>query len=553
MADSFVGEFSSMNSEGRVSALMALVKCCSYREKLDFVERLQKYMHRDFLTDLPDKLSAKIIGYFSFEDALTCLRVCKSWCKIVGDCTGYWEACAEKIGLHRRLLEEALPRYRGLKDLCAAATSHGKHVRSLVSRSIVVARTPAEESHGYLYAGRGMALSYEETTFKARCQLTIERIFSTTYSMVPVASFSAVAFSSRVKWVSAAKDYLVWKQLDGKWLGYDTGGGGGGGGEPDEWSDEPLAQGFHSVTLCSECHLVVIVSEAEDDCEVWDLQVIKLMQGATSPRKMVYPLPLEQIQSGKLLKKRHFLGGDVTLLCEDAQQDDDGFCKSHRVLLQVDNCVYVHVLETVSSMEHPPLVHQLLPNVALSKPTHILQPSHTGDPFQVMEGVGGQGPPSFCVSADSKWVGVVHEGYLYVWNLKEDCREECCTDLFDLKLPPDIKCVALGHIYAILASDVTGCYVLVQVYTGEVCLEGRLAENFNPTSYRSSRFKFFPPLRQEWLSHFEYFNVWPLALALDGSAQRDNGCGRQVELLSVVGVPQNVQRSGSLPLINGAL
>ena len=550
MADSLVAEFSSMDGEGRVRALMALVKRCSYRQKLDFIEQLQKHMHRDFLAALPSTLSARIIGFLGFEDALVCLVVCKAWNKVVGDCTDYWAACAQKLGLTTRFLEESLPRYKGLKDVCASAMNHQRHVRSLAPRTIVVARSPAEEAHTYVYAGRGTALRYENVNSNAHSQIVIESMTTPHFTMVPVVSFSAVPFSSRIKWAGAANNYVLWKQVDGKWLGHDL----TVGGELEEWIDEPLSQGFHSVTCCCKCRLVAILSEAEDDCEVWDLQVVKLVPDTASPRKMVYPLPLEKIQR-RGMKKRHFLGGDVTLLSEDAQQrDKNGFCLSHRVLLQVDDCISVHTLTAVTAKERMPLIHQLLPDAQLSKPLHILRPSRVDDdPLKALEGIGGLGPPVFCISADSKRLGMVHESYLYVWNLETGYVEESCVDLLGLTLPPDIKCIALGSLYAILASDTYGKYVVVQTGTGEICLAGGLAEDtFNPSAHRSSRFKFYPPLRQEWLSTFEYFDFWPLTLALDGFAQKDKST-RECELQSVVGVLRNRQRPRPLPLLDCVL
>ena len=94
--------------------------------------------------------------------------------------------------------------------------------------------------------------------------MVIEKI-SNLHSMVQVASFNVTAFSSRVKWVSASSGFLLWKQVDGKWNGYST------KMSPavlDQWDDDPVLQGFHSITFCKNCHLVAIISEAEDDCEV---------------------------------------------------------------------------------------------------------------------------------------------------------------------------------------------------------------------------------------------------------------------------------------------
>lgn len=533
-------ELSALDGTGRIHTLMRLVKLCTYPQQLEFVEELQKFLHKDFLTELPPDLSQKIILYVSIDDAINCLRVSKSWNKVINNCKPYWEKCTRNIGLKDSFIHEKLPDYQdSLKDLCISALNHQNRVKTLITRSFTVARSLAHTGCSYMYAGNGVALRYEE--LNAHAQVTIEQM-NTPHSVVPRASFDVTPFSSRIKWVSASDNFVLWKQIDGKWNGYTI-------NVPTavlhQWDDEPVSQGFHSITFCNRCHLVAIMSEAEDDCEVWDLQIVKLFKGKSTSRKMVYPIPLEAVQNAGE-KKRHFLGGTVTLLPESNQEDSTGFCKLHRVLLQVDSCLAVHTLESVADDKQLLVVHQLLPDAKLSKPLKVLCPPTSTQPIDGIEVSGSKGPPVFCISKDLQRICLVDECYLYVWNL-DSYQEESCFDLIDYNLPSDIKCLALGSLYVILASSSWGLCVVVSIQSGNVILQNSLPETFHPHAYRSNRFSFYPPLQQEWLSSFQRFDYWPLALVLDYFANED----MQVELQALLAV-RNQSRQRPLAL-NGVL
>ncbi len=533
LPETLSAEFSAVHSDHRVDAVMEMVKLCPYPQQLQILEELQKILHKDFITALPPNLSEKVISYFSIDDARNCLLVCKSWTRVVGDCSSYWQTHASKIGLSDAFLQQQCPDNRGLKDLCIAALNHKTYVKSLITRAILLGRCPADNpNHSYLYAGSGVALRYEEINSNTHSQVVIEHM-NTPHSMAQVASFNMHAFSSRVKWVAASDSYILWKQIDGMWNGCSTR---TFVEAPDQWQDDPVSQGFHTITFCRRCHLVAILTEAEDDCEVWDLQVIKLVKGQSTPRKSVYPLPLDQMMEKMGEKKRHFLGGDVMLLPESREKDSTGFCKAHRVLLQIDNCVAIHRLESITDTEHVLVMHQLLPDAKLSKPLHILCPrsGKQSDDFS-FEVSGGRGPPAFCLSADRKRMGVMYESYLYMWNLTT-FTEESSVDLIDHNLPSDTKCIAIGSVYAILASNSWGTCSVISTTTGEIQLFASLGEtSFNPSAYRFNRFKFYPPVRQDWLSAFEYFDFWPLALVFDSFAVKDKHT-HELELQVLMGV-----------------
>lgn len=550
LPDTLAAEFSNVDSDNRVRAVMEMVKLCPYTQQLEILEELQKFLHKDFITELPPNLSEKIISYFSIDDARNCLLVCKSWHRVVGDCTSYWQSHASKIGLSEGFLQQQCPDNRGLKDLCIAALSHMKYVRSLSPRAILLGRCPADSpNHNYLYAGKGVALRYEEINSNTHSQVTIERMNSP-HAMIQVASFDMHAFSSRVKWVAASDSYVLWKQINGTWNGCNMQ---APEDVPDQWQDDPVSQGFHTIAFCHRCHLVAILMEAEDDCEVWDLQVLKLVRGQATPRKSVYPLPVEQMLEKMVEKKRHFLGGDLTLLPESRGKDSTGFCQVHRVLLQMDNCMAVHCLESVTDTEHVLVIHQLLPDAKLSKPLHILCPQRGKqlDDFS-LEVSGGRGPPVFCLSADHKRMGVVYECFLYLWNLTT-FEEESRVDLVEHSLPSDTKCIAIGSVYSVLASDSWGTCTVVSVTTGEVLLFTSLGEtSFNPQAYRFNRFKFYPPIRQDWLSAFEYFDFWPLALVFDSFAAKDKYT-HEHELQVLVGVRSHSHQLNKMILPLGSI
>ena len=513
------GDFSKLNEPTQVQCLVDLVKVCPYQQQLVFYDRLQDLLHKDFISLLPADLTKRVISYLSVDDAITCLRVSKNWKRVIEECTAFWEPQAKRTGLSENFIKEKVNNPRGksysLPTLITAALGHQNYIKTLSPCSFVVSKSKASSEYSYTYAGNGVALRYEELNGQA--QVIIESM-DTPQTVIRVATFNVTSFTSRIKWASASHNYVMWKQLDGHWSGCSV------RGEPPElecWEDEPVSQGFHSISFCPQCHLVAIMSEAEDDCEVWDLQVVKLVKGQNSARKMVYPVPLEQVQN-IWEKKRHFLGGEVMLLPDTtAGRDKKGFCTAHQVLLQIDSNLAVHRLETVADAERQMVVRRFLPDAKLSKPMAVFSPPPSDQLFASLDFTASKGRPLFCLSVDNKRVGLVSDSYFYVWNLSSFKRESC-IDLINLNLPSDTKCAAVGSVYAILASDSTGtCFVII-IETGDLLLKGTVAcSDFNPDAQHSARFDFQAPVCQDWLNGFRYYDHWPLSIVLDRSSSQN--------------------------------
>ena len=529
MASTLREEFLKLEEGSRMEALLDLVKACHSQQKLLFLEILQQHLHRDFISLLPDHLVENVLSYLTAADAINCTLVSKNWNKVVGGCSKFWLQRAQELGLSAFFIADQLKKGgpRGVKELCGAAVTHQRYIRSLTSHSMVIAKSPCSADAMYQYAGNGIALRYRELNGEA--QVVVERIL-TPHSVVEIAAFSVKSFSSRIKWVSSSGSYVLWKQLDGKWSGCDTT---GLSMELDQWVDEPVSQGFHSISFCHHCHLIAILSEAEDDAEVWDLQVVKLQRGKSTIRKMVYPLPLDRVQNA-WEKKRHFLGGDVTLLSDSDKVDGNGFCRSHRILLQIDSKLVLHRLKSMPVAERVLLINHLLPDAKLSKPLHIFSPHASEEQLDMMDLQVSKGRPIFCYSSNYGRVALLHESYLYVWHLGL-LEAESCVDLLHYNLPSDVKCIALGDMYAVLASDSHGtCYVVV-TRTGELLTQTSSMPCFNPEAQRSARFKFFPPVNQSWLNSFDYADFWPLALMFDYFNSTENPSVEQ-ELKALVGM-----------------
>ena len=538
MGSAISQEFNKLEEDQRVDALVELVKQCSYQQKLEFVGKLDRLMHRDFLAELPRDLSHRVISYLSIDEACVCLLVSREWNEIVSQCKALWEGVARDIGLGEAFVSENISKYKCLKDLCIAARGHQKYVCSLAVRGIPIAQCPTGPRYSYQYAGKGVTLRYEESNSHA--QVVIEKT-GTLNTPVQIASYTTSAFSSRVKWAAASDTHLIWKQLSGKWNSCSV--AEESDGSVSQWDDEPVSQAFHSISICPICHLVAIISEAEDDCEVWDLQVVKLTPGRVAPKKTVYPIPLEHIQKSGA-KIRHFLGGEVTLLPERRSRSGRGFCEAHHVLLQVDNTVAVHRLEAVAKSELALFSHRLFPDVKLSKPLHIFNPTRTTGQIDTLSNSPSQGPSKFVVSWDYRHLGLFHESYLYMWSLSS-YAEEVCVDLIELCLPRDTQCIAIGSLYAILVSNSRGTCSAVGVQSGEIMTSGTLADiTFNPGTQGSPRFNFYPPLFESWLSSLRYFDSLPLAVAFDNSSSCQPPCR---EFQAVVGAQTKPRRKSLLP------
>ena len=539
-------DFTKQNSATQLQCLVDLVKTCSFQQQLEFNDRIQDLLHKDFITHLPSDLTERVLSYLSVDDAITCLRVSKNWKKIIESCSAFWEPQAKRIGLSGDFIREKVDNPGGksysLPNLITSALGHQSSIKSLSPRSFVVSTSKASSEYSYTYAGNGVGLRYEEMNGHAH---VIIELMDTAQSVIRVATFDVTSFSSRIKWAAASHNYILWKQLDGHWGGCSV------RGEPpdlERWEDEPISQGFHSISFCPECHLVAIMSEAEDDCEVWDLQVIKLVKGRSSARKMVYPVPLERVQN-VFEKKRHFLGGEVTLVPDrDSAKDKKGFCRAHQVLLQIDSNLAVHRLESVPDAERQMVIHRFLPDAKLSKPVAVFCPLPSDQLLSSVDFTASKGRPLFRLSVDNRRVGLVSDSYLYVWNIT-NTKQETCVDLIDLSLPSDTKCTAVGSVYTVLASDSAGmCYVIVNE-TGTVLLKGSLADSdFNPDAQHSVRFDFRAPVSQDWLNGFRHYDHWPLAIVLDRSSPLGTTGEGELQLQAVVGLRSRQRNKLSLSL-----
>ena len=557
LSKGFIDEFASLDGPSKVDALIDLVKLCPYQQEIEFLERFHCLIYKDFLSSLPPRLTGKLLSYLSISDVLACSLVSREWNQVVTDCASYWQTFSVSLSLGEGLIAGKAREYENLKQLCVAAYKQKRLVRSLgPAASFLVSRSTSENS--CLYAGNGVSVRMRcrgKTSGQLQAEeVVVERTDARPDSSMLLASFSmpTCAFlDSKIKWLGASEHYLLWKQADGRWSGCST-----VFPDPDldQWNDEPLTGGYPSINFCHKCNLVVLISEGEDDCEVWDLQVVKLMRGHSHPKKMVYPIHLEGIQAMGALQ-RHFLGGRV-VVCPNysERRDSSGFCEIHRLFIQVGNCILLHRLEATYCDSEEMVASQLLPDATLSRPLKTLVP--VVSPALGGGGGGGgsnetsmlkhPGQSEFCFAADFSCVGVVFNQCLHVWSLEEEEEEGSASgmghsvvDLSRESFPDDIRCIAVGCIHTVLASNSHGTCVVVSTQTGEQLVEGQFC-SIGPEKFPSPRFSFWPPIHQEWLSSFDvcYGSSWPIAVMLDyyPDHQTEN-ISKDMELKLVIGNP----------------
>ena len=515
-------DFTALNSPTRIRALLEMLKICSYQEQLEFQEKLNAFLHKDFITHLSSDLSTEIISYLPMEDVITCLYVSKRWYKIVSGSTLYWTQKSQTLGMTDTFVTSRLsdPSCK-LHSLCIASQNHQRYMKHLAPRCYPISVNPTGIGYSFRYAGNGISLVYEETASHA--QVLIE-CMNSAQSAMQIASFDVPPFQGRIMWASASSDYVLWKQVNGTWCGCLTK---GLLPELDVWEDEPMSQGSHNISFCSKCHVVAVMSQAEDDCEVWDLQVIKLYNethGANALRKMVYPIPLEGLKQLSQ-NKRYFLGGEVTLLPASLEVDSSGFCKTHSVLLQIDSSLAIHKLKMIDETDSSLVLSQLLPNSLLSKPLKVFSPKQSDQPLTLMDFSASKSQSRFCLSADLQRVAMIHESYLNVWNLAS-FEMENFVDLSPLDLPSDSIVVAVGSVYTVIASNSKGRCIVVLTSTGEIILQSFMSAE---SSWKRA-FEYYAPLNQDWLDSFVYFDFLPLGLVMG------NKCVEEIELTALVGV-----------------
>ena len=78
MGSALSQEFNKIEPCHRADSLVELVKQCSYQQQLDFVEKLNRVLYRDFLGDLPPGLAHKVVSYLTIDEACACLLVRKA-------------------------------------------------------------------------------------------------------------------------------------------------------------------------------------------------------------------------------------------------------------------------------------------------------------------------------------------------------------------------------------------------------------------------------------------------------------------------------------------
>ena len=562
LSKGFVDEFLSFDGPSKAKGLKDLIKLTPYQHQVEVLEYLKEILYKDVVASLPPELTQKVMSFLPFADVLSCLCVNRKWNEVISHREACWERFTLRLGLSRAALGDMLQQYGSVKALCIAGFKQSNRIRALAPATASVSKSPLACS--YVYAGNGVLLMYREINGSA--EVVVEKAKSHS-SVVEVARIAVPSRSGRVKWAAASDRYLLWKQVDGKWIGCSTE---EDDPELDQWDDEPAEEGFFSVAFCHRCHLVMMVADAEGDCEVWDAHVVKLRRGSATPRRMVYPVSLERVRPSGESVRRFCLGGRVTLVSEGNERDGTGFCAAHRVLLQVGNCVSVHRLKSVCTESYPLAVHSLMPDAILSKSLRVLTPSHHRD-------VGGELDDwpqdasddnllytqptcgaAFCMSRDRSRLGIVYRGCLHVWNLLT-CEREACTSLAAPAVgtgnderhpswPSDVRCVALGAVYAVLASDASGLCAVVTTHGGEVVMEYRVGEvdrelNVVPEQVAalSSRFSFYGPLHEEWLSSFGclYPDLWPVSVFFDW----EDGLAKGVELKAVVATPACTNRT----------
>lgn len=555
LSKGFIDEFTSFDGPSKVKGVKDLIKLTPYQHQLEILEYLRELLYKDFIACLPPSLAQKIICCLPFVDVLSSLLVNKKWNEVITHhCDTYWERFSKRLGLCLNTRSEVLrQQYGTLKSLCIAGFKQNNMIRALVPATVSVSKSHL--MYSYVYAGNGVLLKYREINGTA--EILVEKAKSPS-CVVQVARFIVPSRSGRVKWAAASDRYLLWKQVDGKWIGCSTE---EDDPELDQWEDEPAGEGFFSIAFCHRCHLVAMVADAEGDCEVWDVHVVKLQRGAINPRRMVYPVSLEHMKPpGEATARRFCLSGRITLVSECEARDSTGFCTTHRVLLQVGNCVAVHRLKSVSSQDYPVAVHAFLPDGRLSKPLGILTPYHHHPQDLNRQDRDSSADDSddcaqdnlfytqptcgavLCMSHDRSLLGMVCRGTLHVWNL-QTCEKEACTKLAWQGHTPDMRCVAMGTVYAVLASDMCGVCAVVTTHGGQVIMEHSVGgPDFVPEKVVASRFSFYAPLCEEWLSavgHI-YSDLWPLALFFDWKSG-----SKEVEFKAVVGTPLCAQLTSS--------
>lgn len=399
----------------------------------------------DYLSQLPCELLEKIFYGLPPNDALSLLQANRRLHEVVGSCDAYWKtACidgvmiASEATLHYHLKSVGSP-----KELYVQMSRQFDRTfhRSLKSATLP-RRYPAKESKGCRSIQNGLIVEIltagppKKDSPKQELKVIVAKLDKETgtFNRLYSCDFSD-CHDIKTAFLAANSKHLLFSSECGHWVCCDY----SSKTEVYRWEGMGPSESL-CLGCCKTCFLVV---SPDFGLNVhygrkqfyWHFTILKLGKRKGVQQVVEVKFPAEHIH--EVFLPLTLMTQEVYVVPDSDDLDDNGFCQSHRIILQCGTAIVIYRFE--------------YPATLITKPEKILcticdDPESSMDepfPFSL------EFPAHLIVlSADSQQLGVIYDYCLHVWDLRT--FEKHCIDL-DL-WSPTCELLVLGRVFSILSS-----------------------------------------------------------------------------------------------------
>ena len=413
----------------RVDDIVTRFGCCSLAEQLHLLRVLPSLVSVDFISLLPSPTVVKILTFLSVEEVTICLRVSRSWYDSISHCKEYWLGVCNSVGL-----SYTCARDRSTKNVALSAWNHYRGIRRACldyKPKIHVIPYACNE----FYPSRGTQIVRNEgvESFK-QSPNSFEMLRGVHYTM---------ARRCLVMWAHRCDTKIVLATNDASWgVIHDDGG-------TQFWNDNAIVDlALERIgEACNRCGLVACVARSQPKPNFM-VRLVCLHPGCSTANVQEYKCT---IANQFALAENSFLHLESVSLVSSrngSAQTESQLCREHYVLLQVGGAILTFVHRYGTERKLQPL-HCYCPN---NDPTTLTSAVFLGNRFRL--------------SDDQCLVAMTSSNRLCVWDLRN--RRTVCETMIPMicSRAHSWRCVAVGHLYALVCTDHSSDVIIVCVSNG---------------------------------------------------------------------------------------
>lgn len=479
----------------------------------------------DFIAHLPQELVIKVVSYLDLKDTLRCRAVSTRWRETLDHLDRYWLNACEQFGFPTHVVEEYSCGV-GLQSLVLAGLRHRQWVASRRPKSGNFAASSLNDRRCNVHRfglfrkslgiindtscliGNGCVLCID-STLKSGTSLLVKKVCPESKALIAINALELTPYQRQpaVIWAKATSDYILFLVASGRWYGYCT------VAKRIVLKWDGLQKGtilradgsLLHILVCDKCFMVVTASSFSSDSPLWEVLVLKLGKGDSTPGVVSQRTLLIPIQPKERLVQWYLYPSSQSC-------DEDNYCLTHKLVCHNDASIVAFDLD-----------HAQTELKVIAKTAEVHMPSCQC--FTLDEDTQLPQTYTSCLSADCMLLGgVVKPCHLFVWDTSS-WRVLASVDLQWMQRLGGIETLqsqllAVGHLYSVLAvvtatKKVKGIFIL-STRTGDV-VNGSGSQLFSVVP--SQAFPAAGPIQmnlvnEDWLSNVHCFNapflVWLL-------------------------------------------